>query len=155
MKRFETLVALAQAVAEFLARSPLVKQVNYPGLTTHPDHDLAARQQKGFGGMLSFELQPIENGVRAFLEGLRMFSLAESLGGVESLIAHPASMTHSAMSEEALAEAGINGQLLRLSVGVEATEDLVADLEDGLARVASQRSVARPAPSIGLPRRVC
>ena len=132
-----------------------MKQVNYPGLTTHADHDLAVRQQKGFGGMLSFELQPIENGVREFLEGLRMFSLAESLGGVESLIAHPASMTHSAMSADALAEAGINKQLLRLSMGIEATEDLISDLEEGLARVSQRRPVPKPAHSVSRPRRVC
>ncbi len=145
----------AQAAAEFLARSPLVKQVNYPGLTTHPDHDLAVRQQKGFGGMLSFELHPSENSVAAFLDGLRLFSLAESLGGVESLIAHPVSMTHSAMSADALAEAGINKQLLRLSMGIEATEDLVSDLEEGLARVSQRRPVPKPAHSVSSPLLVC
>lgn len=122
----------ARAAAELLSGSPRVSRVHYPGLASHPDHDLAKRQQLGFGGMLSFELQPVAGAVETFLEGLSCFSLAESLGGVESLIAHPATMTHSAMSEAARADAGISDHLLRLSVGVEATEDLLADLDAAL-----------------------
>ena len=132
----------AQAAAEFLARSPQVFHVHYPGLRTHPDHELARRQQKGFGGMLSFELQPAPGAVKTFLDGLRCFSLAESLGGVESLIAHPATMTHSAMAEDVRTEAGITDHLLRLSVGIEDPGDLLADLEAGLARLSGRRSAA-------------
>src|SRR5690606_41947063 len=113
----------------------------YPGLASHPGHAVAARQQKGFGAMLSFELAPCEGddpqaAVKAFLDGLRYFTLAESLGGVESLIAHPATMTHAAMTPEARANAGISDSLLRLSAGMEGTEDLLADLQAGLARAA-------------------
>ncbi len=123
-----------QAIVELLQDHPAVAQVFYPGLASHPGHALAARQQKGFGAMLSFELRGGEAAVRAFVEGLRWFTLAESLGGVESLVAHPATMTHAAMTPEARAQAGIADGLLRLSVGIEATDDLVADLAAGLAR---------------------
>ena len=124
----------ATAIAEQLDAHPAVARVYFPGLASHPGHALAARQQRGFGAMLSVELDGDEDCVRAFLDGLRCFTLAESLGGVESLIAHPASMTHAAMSVEARAEAGISDGLLRLSVGIEALADLQADLEDALAR---------------------
>jgi cystathionine gamma-synthase len=132
----------AAALAELLAAHPAVSAVHYPGLPTHPGHALAARQQAGFGAMLSVEIAGGIPAVRAFLDGLRYFTLAESLGGVESLVAHPATMTHAAMSPEARAAAGIGDGLLRLSVGIEATDDLVADLRDALARAA-----AIPAPS--------
>jgi cystathionine gamma-synthase len=95
---------------------------------------VAARQQRGFGAMISFELAGGEAEVRAFVDGLRYFTLAESLGGVESLIAHPATMTHAAMTAEARANAGISDGLLRLSVGIESSADLVADLQAGLLR---------------------
>jgi cystathionine gamma-synthase len=111
-----------------------VAKVYYPGLASHPGHALAARQQKGFGAMISFELDGGEAAVRAFVDGLRYFTLAESLGGVESLVAHPATMTHAAMTPEARAKAGISDGLLRLSVGIELADDLVADLQAGLAR---------------------
>ncbi|MFA5683174.1 MAG: cystathionine gamma-synthase [Lysobacteraceae bacterium] len=124
----------ARQAADLLAASGAVSAVHYPGLSTHPGHALAARQQKGFGAMLSFELRGGEAAVRAFLDGLQCFTLAESLGGVESLIAHPASMTHAAMTEEVRAAAGIGEGLLRLSVGIEAAEDLLADLRAGLSR---------------------
>jgi cystathionine gamma-synthase len=124
----------ALAIAEALAAHPAVEQVYFPGLTSHPGHALAARQQKGFGAMLSFELRGGVPAVRALLDGLRCFTLAESLGGVESLVAHPASMTHAAMTPEVRAKAGISDGLLRLSVGIEAVEDLLADLDAGLAR---------------------
>jgi cystathionine gamma-synthase len=124
----------ARLVAAALQSHPAVKTVNWPGLPTHVGHALAARQQKGFGAMLSFELAGGEPEVRAFLDGLECFSLAESLGGVESLVAHPGSMTHAAMDATARERAGITDSLLRLSVGIEAPEDLLADLAAGLAR---------------------
>ena len=124
----------AAEVADVLAGHPAVERVWYPGLPDHPGHAIAARQQAGFGGMVSFELAGGEAAVRAFLDGLRHFTLAESLGGVESLVAHPATMTHAAMSAEARATAGIRDSLLRLSVGIEDPRDLVADLERALDR---------------------
>lgn len=124
----------ANAIADLLVSHPAVSAVYFPGLPSHPGHALAARQQKGFGAMLSVELHGGEPAVRAFIEGLRYFTLAESLGGVESLIAHPASMTHAAMTPEAREKAGISDGLLRLSVGIEAGEDLLADLRAALAR---------------------
>ena len=126
----------AGAVAELLARHPAVARVHYPGLPDHPGHRLAARQQAGFGAMLSFELEGGEAAVPAFLEGLRCFTLAESLGGVESLVAHPATMTHASMTPEQQEVAGITGGLLRLSVGIEFGEDLLEDLGAALDRVA-------------------
>ncbi len=125
--------ANAQVLAELLASHPAVRAVHYPGLATHPDHALAQRQQRGAGGMLSFELAD-PAAVPRFLDGLACFTLAESLGGVESLIAHPATMTHAAMSAEARAAAGIGDGLLRISVGIEAVEDLAADLAAALQR---------------------
>ncbi len=124
----------AQAIVEALDGHAAVTQVYYPGLASHPGHAVAARQQKGFGAMISFELDGGEAAVRAFVDGLHYFTLAESLGGVESLVAHPATMTHAAMTPEARAKAGISDGLLRLSVGIELSEDLVADLQAGLAR---------------------
>ena len=136
-----------QALVALLDGHPAVRSVHYPGLPSHPGHALAARQQHGFGAMLSLELEGGEEAVRAFLEGLRYFTLAESLGGVESLVAHPATMTHAAMSAEARAAAGISDGLLRLSVGIEHVDDLLADLSDALARAqaagAGKRQVAR------------
>lgn len=128
----------AQAIAALLDGHGAVSQVYYPGLASHPGHALAARQQKGFGAMISFELHGGEAAVRAFVEGLRYFTLAESLGGVESLVAHPATMTHAAMTPQARAKAGISDGLLRLSVGIEAAEDLLADLQAGLARAQAE-----------------
>ena len=127
--------ANAGEVATFLAGHPLVNAVHYPGLPGHPGHRLAAAQQDGFGAMVSFEVGGIAQ-ARALVDGLACFCLAESLGGVESLVSHPATMTHAAMPDQARAEAGITDGLLRLSVGVEDTADLIADLEAGLARAA-------------------
>lgn len=124
----------AAALAELCAVHAAVRAVHYPGLPRHPGHALAARQQGGFGAMLSIELEGGVPAVRAFLEGLRCFTLAESLGGVESLVAHPATMTHAAMSAEARAIAGIGDGLLRLSVGIEALPDLVDDVRSALLR---------------------
>jgi len=136
----------AAALAELLDAHPAVAAVHYPGLAGHPGHALAARQQRGFGAMLSVELDGGVPAVRAFLDGLRCFTLAESLGGVESLVAHPATMTHAAMSAEARLAAGIGDGLLRLSVGIEALPDLVADLEAALIR-AGEFSALRAAPA--------
>ena len=122
------------AIVAAVCGHPALTTVHYPGLPDHPGHHIAARQQDGFGAMLSIDLAGGETAVRAFLDGLRCFSLAESLGGIESLIAHPATMTHASMSAEARRVAGIGDGLLRVSVGIEAAEDLVADLLDALDR---------------------
>ena len=122
----------ATAIVALLDGHAAVEKVYYPGLESHPGHAVAARQQAGFGAMLSFELAGGEPAVRAFVDALRWFTLAESLGGVESLVAHPATMTHAAMSPEARAKAGISDGLLRLSIGIEASEDLVADVAAAL-----------------------
>ncbi|WP_300616447.1 cystathionine gamma-synthase [Dokdonella sp.] len=124
----------AARVAALLDAHPVVSRVYWPGLASHPGHALAARQQYGFGAMLSFELDGGLPAIEAFLDGLKYFSLAESLGGVESLVAHPASMTHASMAPEARRKAGIGDALLRLSVGIEDGADLCADVEAGLAR---------------------
>ncbi len=124
----------AEAVAGKLAGHPAVRRVFWPGLPEHAGHALAARQQRAFGAIVSFELAGGEPAVRRFVEGLRCFSLAESLGGVESLVAHPETMTHAGMDPAARAAAGITPGLLRLSVGIEATEDLLADLGAALER---------------------
>jgi cystathionine gamma-synthase len=134
----------AARIAALLDEHIAVKRVYWPGLPTHPGHALAARQQDGFGAMLSFELDGEEDAIEAFLDGLEYFSLAESLGGVESLIAHPATMTHAAMTPEARRNAGISDSLLRISVGIEDSADLCADLGAALQRAtacASQRKV--------------
>jgi cystathionine gamma-synthase len=123
----------ARAVADFLAAHPAVAKVHYPGLATHPQHALARRQQTGFGGMVSFELADgRRERVDHVLRTLRWFTLAESLGGVESLVAHPASMTHASMTPEARQRAGITDGVIRLSVGIEEPADLIADLDAAL-----------------------
>jgi cystathionine gamma-synthase len=127
----------AAALVDVLGAHPAVARVYYPGLADHPGHVVAARQQSGFGAMVSFELEGGEPAVRAFLDGLQHFFLAESLGGVESLIAHPATMTHAAMEPEARRRAGIGDSLLRLSVGIEDERDLADDLQHALARAAA------------------
>jgi cystathionine gamma-synthase len=124
----------AEQLAAWLATQSGIRAVYYPGLPTHPGHDIARRQQTGFGAIVSFELEGGTEAVKRFVDGLEFFSLAESLGGVESLVAHPASMTHAAMAPEARAAAGLVDGLLRLSIGIEAVEDLREDLAAGLAR---------------------
>ena len=111
-------------------------RVYYPGIVTHPGHSVATAQQSAYGAMISFELKGGINAVEAFVTGLECFSLAESLGGVESLIAHPASMTHAAMDADARRTAGISDALLRVSVGIEALQDLQRDVMRALERVA-------------------
>lgn len=139
----------AAAVAAMLADSELVEKVYFPGLADHPGHEIAARQQQGFGAMISFELAATEEEIPIFLAALKLFTLAESLGGVESLVAHPASMTHAAMSAEDQTAAGITNKLLRLSVGIEHVEDLIQDLQAGFSAVTQQRR----APTIAALRR--
>lgn len=133
----------AATLAAILASHPAVARVHYPGLASHPGHDVAARQQDGFGAMLSFELAGGEPAVRALVDGLTCFTLAESLGGVESLVAHPTTMSHAAMSQEARERAGITPGLLRVSVGIEHPDDLAADLRAALDRalVANKEAV--------------
>ena len=130
----------ANLLAGVLDEHELVSHVYYPGLSAHPGYAIACRQQQGFGGMLSFEICGGEPAVRAFLENLKHFSLAESLGGIESLVCHPASMTHAPVSEQALTAAGIGQNLIRLSVGIESGTDLVQDVIAALeeARLAIQ-----------------
>jgi cystathionine gamma-synthase len=131
----------ASALAHWLDAQPNVLRVWYPGLADHPGHELARRQQRGFGAMVTLELEGGEEAVREFVDGLECFSLAESLGGVESLIAHPATMTHAAMDPGARARAGLTDGLIRLSIGIESLEDLRADLARALARASR---VAQP-----------
>jgi cystathionine gamma-lyase len=125
----------AMAIAEFLESHEAVTRVLYPGLESHPQHELAARQQSGFGGVLSFELDTDLDGTAAFLGRLHEFPLAVSLGGVESLIEHPATMTHSPLSPTERERLGISDSFLRLSVGVEHVDDLLSDLEAALSAI--------------------
>lgn len=124
--------ANAQRILATLSAHSAVEKIYYPGLADHPGHEIAAKQQKGFGAMLSFELKGGEEQLVAFLKNLNYFSVAESLGGVESLVAVPATMTHRAMEPEARAEAGVKDTLIRLSVGIEDADDLVVDIEAAL-----------------------
>ncbi|CAK9887000.1 MAG: Cystathionine gamma-synthase [Candidatus Erwinia impunctatus] len=119
----------ALAIVDYLSQQPLVKKLYHPSLASHRGHEIAAKQQRGFGAMLSFELDGDEVVLRTFLKSLQLFTLAESLGGVESLISHTATMTHAGMSPEARAAAGISETLLRISTGIEDHEDLIADLD--------------------------
>jgi len=127
----------ALAIVSYLQQQPLVKKLYHPSLPENAGHEYAARQQRGFGAMLSFELDGDEALLRRFLKALQLFTLAESLGGVESLISHTATMTHAGMSAEARAAAGISETLLRISVGIEDHEDLIADLDNAF-RTASE-----------------
>ena len=131
----------AGILANVLDEHAGVERVYYPGLASHAGHEIAARQQSGFGGMVSFEIHGGEAAVRAFVDSLQYFSLAESLGGVESLVCHPPSMTHAPVNEEALARAGIGQNLVRLSVGLESAEDLVADVLGALEAVGRARNL--------------
>lgn len=126
--------ANGMAVAKFLDVHPKVKKVHYPGLASHPQHELARRQQRGPGAMLSFDLGSLE-AARRLLDHVRLCSLAESLGGVETLISHPALMTHASIPADVRKRIGITDGLVRLSVGIEDVEDLIADLDQALAKV--------------------
>jgi cystathionine gamma-lyase len=125
----------ALTVAEFLSAHSKVATVYYPGLTSHPQHALARKQMKGFSGMLSFELKGREAEAKKFLRNLRLFALAESLGGVESLIEHPATMTHASIPVEERRKIGVSDALVRISVGIENAEDLIADLDQALETI--------------------
>jgi cystathionine gamma-synthase/cystathionine gamma-lyase len=133
--RMERHCTNAAELATWLEKQPKVKRVSYPGLASHPQHELARRQMKGFGGMITIYLDSDLQGTRRFLENTRLFALAESLGGVESLIEHPALMTHGSIPAEQRARLGIDDTLVRLSVGVEDVEDLRADLAEALAHI--------------------
>jgi cystathionine beta-lyase/cystathionine gamma-synthase len=124
--------ANGRRIAEWLTTHPKVVQVYYPGLPSHPQHELACRQMKGFGGMISLELGSVDRAKRV-VERTKIFVLAESLGGVESLIGHPASMTHASVPPEMRRAMGLTDSLVRLSVGIEDVDDLIADLDQALA----------------------
>ncbi|WDE04765.1 cystathionine gamma-synthase [Thalassomonas viridans] len=128
----------ADAVARFLAGHPAIERVYYPGLTEHPGHDIARKQQKSFGAMLSFEVKGGVEAVKALFANLSLFTLAQSLGGVESLISHPSTMTHAGMDLEAQLVAGISQSLVRISVGIEDIDDIIGDLDAGLTASQSQ-----------------
>lgn len=121
-----------RAVANFLTEHPNVQKVYYPGLASHPQHELAKRQQKGFGGMVAFETGSLEN-AKKVLENVKLCTLAESLGGVESLISHPATMTHASVPAEKREKLGITDGLVRVSVGIEDVEDIISDLDQALS----------------------
>ena len=125
----------AVKIADFLVNHPAVKHVNFPGLASHPQHELAKAQQAGFGAMLSFDLVGDVEQSKIFVQEISLFCLAESLGGVESLVAHPATMTHAGMEESARLTAGISNSLMRLSVGLESVDDLINDLSQSLDAV--------------------
>ena len=146
--RIATHVANAERVVEALGAHEAVARVHYPGLATHPGHRTAAAQQSGFGAMVSFELHGGVAAVKALVGRLGCFTLAESLGGVESLVAHPATMTHASMDAAARAAAGIGDSLLRLSVGIEHADDLVRDLTDALDHVLCETGGVEAAESV-------
>ena len=123
------------AIAAYLSQHAKVEAVIYPGLVNHPDHALAVRQQRGFGGMISFYVRGDLNAAKRMLSGLKYFKIAESLGGVESLIEHPAIMTHASVPEDRRLKLGILDNLIRISCGIEHPDDLIADLERGLQLV--------------------
>jgi cystathionine beta-lyase/cystathionine gamma-synthase len=130
----------AARIADALAGHPRVSRVYYPGLATHPGHDVARRQMSGFGGMLSFELDGTLEDVTAFVSNRRYFTLGESLGGVRSLICHPARMTHASIPAQQRAVLGLSDTLIRLSPGIEHAEDLIGDLLTGLESVTGAKS---------------
>ena len=131
-QRMEAHQAGAIAVAKFLEKHPRVKKVYYPGLKSHPQQALIKKQMKGFGGMLAFELETSKVPLKKFFKSLKYFALAESLGGIESLIEHPWSMSHASMGEKALKASGMTKETIRVSVGIEAPQDLIADLTQAL-----------------------
>ncbi|HEX7315560.1 MAG TPA: cystathionine gamma-synthase [Pyrinomonadaceae bacterium] len=132
--RMEQHDATGRAVAAFLEEHPKVRKLYYPGSLSHKQHELAKRQQQGFGGMVAFDVGSLEN-ARTVLESVRLCTLAESLGGVETLISHPATMTHASVLPETRARLGITDGLVRISVGLEETEDIIADLDQALSKI--------------------
>jgi len=125
----------ALRLATYLEEHPKVRKVHYPGLKSHPQHTLANRQATGFGGMLSFEMKGGLDDAERFLEKLKIFALAESLGGVESLIEHPARMTHASVPREIREQVGLTDSLIRVSVGIEHIDDLVADFDQAFEMI--------------------
>jgi cystathionine gamma-synthase len=121
-----------EQIIKFLQGHPAIETIYYPGLASHPEHNLAARQQKSFGAMVSFEVKGGVEAVKVLFDNLKLFTLAQSLGGVESLISHPSTMTHAGMELAAQIKAGINQSLVRISIGIEDVEDLIDDLNTGL-----------------------
>jgi len=134
--RMERHCANGRKIAEYLKNHPKVGKVYWPGFTDHPNHDIAKKQMRDFGGMLSFTLKDdsVEKAIK-LMESVELFALAESLGGVESLINHPVSMTHASIPKEERMKSGLVDSLMRLSIGVEDAEDLIADLEQALNKV--------------------
>jgi cystathionine beta-lyase/cystathionine gamma-synthase len=130
----------AMAVAKFLEKHPAVEKIYYPGLPTHEQHAIAKAQMSGFGGMISIVVRGGLENAKMLLSGTKLFSLAESLGGVESLISHPATMTHGSIPKEVREARGIVDNLVRLSVGIEDQDDLIADLEHALSKVGALSS---------------
>ena len=139
----------AQRIAAFLEGHPLVRRVYYPGLPSHPDYTLAQKQMPGFGGMVSFEFEGTREDVDTFVRRLRVFALAESLGGVESLCCHPASMTHGSIPAEERERRGVTETLLRLSVGIEGVDDLIADLSQALDAVTQTHTTRQETAAMG------
>jgi cystathionine beta-lyase/cystathionine gamma-synthase len=125
----------SEKIAMYLTKHPKVKQIIFPGLASHPQHELAKKQMNGFGAMISIVVDAPLNKISDFLSATRLFTLAESLGGVESLIEHPALMTHASVPAEVRETLGIVDGLVRLSVGIESADDLIADLEQALAKI--------------------
>ena len=144
----------AHRIAEALAAHPQVKCVYYPGLANHPGHDIAARQMSGFGGMVSFELDGTIDDVTRFVSGRRLFALGESLGGVKSLICHPARMTHASIPADRRAALGLSDTLIRLSPGIEHPDDLIADLIEGLQDLRAAERQLADAGTLAQPPRV-
>src|SRR6201996_2673873 len=137
--------ASARAIAAFLEQHPAVNKVYYPGLVTHPGHDIAAAQAKGFGGIVSFSLKhDTQEAATAFVTSTDLFKLAESLGGIKSLVSHPATMTHKTIPAEKRRASGVSDSLIRLSAGLEEAGDLIADLRQALDRVAAVAKVSEP-----------
>ncbi len=123
-----------RAVAAYLQKHPRVEKVIYPGLAEHPQHELAKRQMKGFGSMITMDTGSLEN-AKKMLKQLKLCVLGESLGGVETLVSHPATMTHAALGEEGRAKIGLTDGMVRISVGIEDVDDILADLEQALAAI--------------------
>jgi cystathionine beta-lyase len=141
--------ASARAVAAFLEQHPAVNKVHYPGLATHPGHSIAASQSKGFGGVVSFSLkEDTIEAATAFVTSTELFKLAESLGGIKSLVSHPAQMTHKTIPAEKRKAAGVTDSLVRLSVGLEDTEDLIGDLRVALDRILERESELKQARTV-------
>jgi len=142
--------ASAQAIAEFLQQHPAVDKVYYPGLPTHPGHATSKKQSKGFGGIVSFTLkEDTEAAATAFVTSTGLFKLAESLGGIKSLLSHPATMTHKTIPAEKRKAAGVADSLIRLSTGLEDTDDLLEDLRQALEKIKAARPVVRTAQPVG------